>query len=315
MGFKNIGFVFGVVWLSVLSGCATTRGVIKDSPKVERSTHESQPTIQDETVSPVDVPPTVSEPEFDQIVLVFSPGWARAYAVSGVLSVLEEKKIKIAAVYATDLSGVVSALYFTSINKDDFEWKTKVLNERVFSEQKFNLFKFFGASKVGENLDKVLSEKLGDKNAKDSRVPIIFGIESLKSPESFLIEHGTLRGIARAAIGFPGYIEPIEFEGVKVQTSGFNKPYPIEEAKKSGLGPVVVVDLLSSASQDKNSMTKKLSVTQLENSNLLATADYVLKIDFSGIDFMDYSKKASIVYRGKKAAEAAILEIKKLIRE
>jgi NTE family protein len=252
----------------------------------------------------------------DAVQLVLGPGWARTLAGAGVFKALSQQNIKLRAIFATEMSALVSALYLSAESENDFDWKLLRLAEVVFSNEKFSLKSLLGLGNREKKLEQFLDETFKDKTLSDLKTPLIIGISALKTNEFFILNKGTLKTVLRAAMGEPGIFKTVEQEGVEVQSCAMVNPFMIKEALEANDNtPVVAVDFTSPRSSDEDDYSKKAKQIVALSKQELSRADYVLKPDLALMGFLDFSKRATFVFRGKKSVETHITQIKKLVQE
>ena len=236
------------------------------------------------------------------VVLVLGPGMARGFAYVGVLQALHDAKIPIGAILGTEMGGLIGAVYATSHSINQFEWALLKLKEELFVSKGL----LSGVSEVsdGQALDGFIKQVFGKKEFSSTFIPLRIGVKLNPDWGAAVIDHGGLLQAVRATIALPGVLAPVKFEwegkNYTGSSSGKERPFLIEEAKALGIGPIIVVNVLS----------KKESEASRD---ALAQADYELKPDLKGINYSDFKRKTDAAFRGKKAVFQNIIEIRRVL--
>ena len=117
-----------------------------------------------------------------------------------------------------------------------------------------------------------------------------------------VIERGQAADAVRAALADPGVFEAGSFNGAVAESAAKTRPLLIAEARAMNLGPVIVIDAL-----DERDEKKYVSASELKD------ADLVIHPDLRGIGAADFQKRTEAAFRGKKAVNAQMTEIKHLV--
>lgn len=271
------------------------------------------------------VPPTsdgIYGPEPIQIrpvVLVLGPGLARGYAYAGVLRALHEAKIPIGAIVGTEMGGLVGALYAMSGTINGFEWALLRFKEDPFQDKKGLLSMFQKGPSDGARIVEALNDALGDKDLKQTQLPLRVAVLKGKGGELKLMELGPAAKAIRAAISVPGLLTPGEWDGDTAFSAGAKRPFPVSEARLLGIGPVVLVDVLTteSAPSPKETKDSRLAAYFQQAKKAarreLKEADVVIQPDMHGIKFLDFEKKMDAAFRGKQATQSKLAEVRRWV--
>ncbi len=248
------------------------------------------------------------------VILVLGPGLARGFAYVGVFQALEDAKIPVGAILATEMGSLVGTLYAMSSSINQFEWGLLSFKESLFRSPK----KFFSNSKSnlsdGKKLEEQLKQIFKNKDLSEAKIPIRIAIQNKESGVPVVLDHGKVTQIIRAAIANPEVFTPGDLldnanqgndnprndnpgEGV---SAGSTRPFLITEAKNLGMGPIIVVDVLNSADE----------APALDE---LKQADLVIRPNVFGIGYMDFQKRTDAAFQGKRAIIKNISEIRRLV--
>lgn len=317
--------MLSVFTLVVFSSCSTAtrhRGeepVAPSVPEVSGPPPEAQgPPAPFGPPVPVASPTETYGPkkiEIRPIVLVLGPGAAKGFAHAGVIRALYEAKVPIGAILGTEMGALVGSLYGLTDSINRFDWAMAQLREESLYRPTGLLSKLGRRESDGAALLDKLEHIVGAKDLRASKVPLRIVISSLKRASPQLIATGPAARAMRAAVGVTGWISPSDWEGERTVSSLIQRPYPVSEGKFLGLGPVVVVDLLSSRSSIHAAdpqFQKLYSGVARGRSKELGDADLVLEPELKDVGLSDFNRSADAIFQGKKAVQASLPMLRKL---
>ncbi len=267
--------------------------------------------IQPESMGPPELfgppPPIESLPfgpspvQIHPLVLVLGPGLARGFSYAGVLRALNDAKIPIGAIFGTEMGSLMGALYAMSANSNQFEWGLLRFKENIF-RQKSTFFSTAGVvPSSGDKLETQLKEVFKNKDIQEFKIPINIVIHLKDSGTSMILSGGNAVKILRGALAAPELFLPSNWDGNTQAISAADiRPFLVNEAKMLGIGPVVVIDVLSEAEEAK---------VQDE----LKFADLIIRPDLRGMGPLDFHKKTEAVFQGKRALMIHLPEIRRLV--
>lgn len=278
-------------------------------------------------IGPTDID---SEKKIYPVVLVVGPGFARSFAAAGVLKALHEAQVPVGAVFGTGMGALIAALYAHSKSINEFEWSLLKLKDKLFEKKRFDLGNIFrdlrdkgGGNKEWET---TLQKVLGGKHIEQARIPLRIGIRLPDNNSFELLEHGNTAEAVRAALG-DGQIYPLKaWEGKKAETAEWVRPFPIDEARRLAVGPVILVDLIQEKFQPRSVGSSERQEEELESSLRVKfveakglaneeadDADLILRPELNDIGYLEFGKISTALFRGKQTAESKIAEIRALI--
>lgn len=238
------------------------------------------------------------------VVLVFGPGLARGFAYVGVLRALMEARIPIGAIYSTEMGSLVASLYVLSANMNQFEWGLQKFKEDDFREKPSFLFRKKEQPSEGVKLETHLKSIFGNKDLSQSKIPMRIAIQSKDTGMPIILERGNVVKALRAALAAPSLFTPGIWSsgGVDVLaiSAASTRPFLVTEARRFGVGPVIVVDVL-------NDQEAAIALDELKE------ADLVIKPDVKGIGYLDFQKRSVSAFRGKSAIVQNLSEIFRLV--
>ncbi len=203
------------------------------------------------------------------------------------------------------MGGLIAALYGMSSNLNQFEWGLlKLVGDDNFLPPKSFFSKSAGQVTDGEKLEKTLRQIFGDKDLSQAKIPIRIAIQAKATGIPIILDHGNVVRLARAALATPSLFSPgtwaTQAGDIAVVSAGSSRPYLVNEAKSLGLGPTIVIDVLSEEED---------AFAEAE----LSSADLVIRPDVSGIDYLEFQKKTEAAFRGKNAVVNHLTAIRKLV--
>lgn len=261
---------------------------------------------QPETVSSKDSVSYGPEPfQAKAIVLVLGPGLAKGFAHAGVLRALQEEKIPVAAIVATEMGALIGALYAQANSVNAFEWALQKFKPELFQE-KSGVF-FQKNETLPKDLKSEIEKAFGTRSLQDLKKPI--KILLVQNQSLFIASDGSVGDAVGAALTGSGYYSPAMYYSKPTTGSTAQRPYPVSEAQALNLGPVVVVDLLSHGkgstsvgpNSSKEKMNRSFSDAEKNGEKDLNNAALVIRPDLSGVDYLDFSKKTAAIFKGKSA--------------
>ncbi|MGK5082202.1 patatin-like phospholipase family protein [Bdellovibrionota bacterium FG-1] len=303
----TVGMVLAVS--TGLTGCASAPPRV-DGPVSVSSPEPTVTPVPSPSVVPAEIfgPPVPANLPSDQpvvnygpqpivvkpIVLVLGPGLARGFAYVGAIRALTEARISIGAVLGTEMGALMGALYAVGGKINQFEWALFKFREEVFVEPKGLMSSLFQPSGKDAKFDAALEQVFEKKDLNQTVVPIRIAIQTVDSGLALVLDRGPAVAAVRAAMGESSLFGPSLWSGGLAQAATHVKPFLIAEARDMNLGPVVVIDVMEQKEDMKG-------------------ADLVIRPDLVGIGAMDFEKRTDAAFRGKKAVEEQLTEIRKLV--
>lgn len=244
------------------------------------------------------------KPQVKPLVLVLGPGLAPGFAHVGVIRGLIEAKIPIGAIYGTEIGSLVASLYGVSSNLNQFEWGLQRFKPEVFQESS-GFFTKKNWPSDGSKVEEQLRRVFGKKEIQNSKLPLRIAIQSQRTGSLLVLNHGNLVEAIRCSIAVPGVFSAgawTENGSTLPATSAWapkSLPELLHDARSTGIGPVVLVDL----SDGKSSQIRE---------DDLKEADYILKLNVAGIGNLDFQKKTEAAFRGKNNVKSHLAEIRQV---
>ncbi len=235
------------------------------------------------------------------VVLVLGPGMARGFAAVGAIRALTEAKIPIGAVLGTETGALIGALYAMDAKINQLEWALLKFNEDVFLPKRLMPAVFDRPGRAAK-LVNALKRSFGKRDVSVAKVPLRIALQLKDTEVVSVVDRGEVVGAIHAAVADPETFDPTPFNGVAAQSAANVRPFLIAEARALNIGPVVVIDALDEASEQQAA-----SLAELKD------ADLVIRPDLKTILRMDFKKLNDAAFRGKKAVEEHMSEIRHLV--
>jgi NTE family protein len=283
--------------------------------------------------------------------IALAGGGAKAAASVGVLKVLQQEGIPVAAVAGTSMGAGVGGLFAAGYSPEQIEeiflgndWND-IFNDRpsrafLTQEQKeagsrhLLEFQFQDGRLIppygltgGQKLMKLLASKTlaasfeADLDFNRLKVPFRAVATDIETGEAVALDRGLLYEAIRASIAIPLVFQPVEIQGRLLVDGGLVNNLPVEIVRSMGADIVIAVD--SSAKLEKRDHLKSLfeimsqSISlpvRRESERQAALADLVITPDTTEYSFTDFPIMKQIIGRGEEAARAAMPRIRELMK-
>jgi len=175
-----------------------------------------------------------------KIGLALGSGAARGLVHIGVLKVLEEEQIPIAAVSGTSIGALIGALYAAGVPVSEMEevansvdWKkmARWVNPRVPVSGLID----------GKRISRFFEELLPVRVFSDLKIPLAMLATDVETGEAIVLKQGDLLTALRAAVAFPGIFTPVNIGDRFLVDGGLCYPVPVHILKDLGADAVIGV--------------------------------------------------------------------------
>lgn len=284
-----------------------------------------------------------------KIGLALSAGGARGLAHVGVIQVLEENHIPIAAIAGTSMGAYVGAVYATGLNGTDLEQLAREIPNRkaLRALLDFNIPPTAGLIR-GNKIRRHLERSLGVQTFEQLKRPLIVVATDLDALQSHVFDSGPVAPAVHASAAIPGICSPVLLDGRRYTDGGAVDPLPVTLLRERfDLDAIIAVNVLPTYRDlrrcDDTSFTpliKKSSfmsrllrpVNLLADGNVLDTfrralmcaqvglvekeareAEVLIHPFHCGSSWADFENHARYIETGRRAAEAALPAIRALL--
>lgn len=182
----------------------------------------------------------MSSPRHDKIGLALGSGAARGLAHIGVLRVLEEERVPVAAIAGTSIGALIGALYAAGVTIAQMEEIARNVDWRDLARLVDPVFP--GAGLIdGKKVARFIAGILPVHSFEELRLPFAVTATDVETGEDLVIKQGNLLEAVRAAIAFPGIFTPVRFGDRFLVDGGLCNPVPVDVAWELGSDKVIGV--------------------------------------------------------------------------
>jgi NTE family protein len=267
-----------------------------------------------------------------KIGLALSGGAARGFAHIGVMDVLQKEGIPIDMIAGTSAGAVMGAVYAAGQDTGkmiehamDPHWKKIPMIDPSFPKTGFI---------KGRKIKNLLSSLLGGNiEFSDLKIPFACVATDIDTGEEVVIDSGSVPDALRASISVPGIFTVVKREGRYLVDGGLTTPVPVDVIRQMGADFVIAVnvnppvtDRMGKSSKVRAEAHKEPNILQVIMQsiyittyavarNALVNADIVIEPDLANIGAGDFHKAGELILRGQEAAQDAIPQIKRKLKE
>ena len=273
------------------------------------STPPKQPPASPETAA------TISPPAPLKIGIALGGGAAKGFAHIGVIKMLEANGFAPALVAGTSAGSVVGALYASGMNAFELQEKAVALDEAKIRDLQLSS----GGLVLGQKLEDYVNEQVRGKPLEQMAKPFVAVATRLEDGERTVFARGNTGQAVRASSSIPGVFQPVSIGKYHYVDGGVVSPVPVDAARQLGADLVVAVDISSKArGQSPGDMLGTINQSiaimgQKLGQAELARADVVIRPKVLDIGAVDFSRRASAIVEGEKAALAAIAQLRERV--
>jgi NTE family protein len=257
-----------------------------------------------------DVPPRVG--------IALGGGGARGFAEIGVLRVLEQERIPVAAVAGTSVGALVGALYADTGRVLDAEFHAVALHEAEVFDYAISSVLSGGLIK-GDALEEFLRTRLRNQTIEGMALPFAAVAVDLRTGQPMIFTQGPVAPAVHASAAIPGVFVPVTIDGKAYVDGGVVDPVPADAARQLGAEVVIAVAIPPDIPQETptNPLViayRAVTIMASQIGELRAReADVVIRPEVGDVAFDDFSQKKRLIEAGETAARAALPEIRRLI--
>ena len=181
-----------------------------------------------------------------RIGLVLSSGGARGLAHAGVIQVLEEQGIPIAAIAGCSMGAYVGSLWAAGLNGSQLEARAREIKDRATLKSLMDFIIPPSEGLIrGDKLRRHLERDLGDKTFADLDKPLIIIATDLDRLTPHVFCSGSVSHAVHASSAIPAVCAPVKFNGRRYTDGGTSEPLPVTILKKRyHLDAVIAVNVM-----------------------------------------------------------------------
>lgn len=168
-----------------------------------------------------------------RIGLVLSSGGARGLAHAGVIQVLEENHIPIAAVAGCSMGAYVGALWAAGLDGAQLEDRAREIKDRKTLKALLDFVIPPSEGLIrGKKLRLHLERDLGTKTFADLRLPLLIIATDLDSLAPHVFDSGIVSHAVHASSAIPAFCAPVYLNGRRYTDGGTSEPLPVTLLKQ-----------------------------------------------------------------------------------
>jgi len=248
--------------------------------------------------------------------LALGGGFARGFAHLGVLQVLEQNHIPIAAIAGTSVGSILGAAYASGAPLARIIATCRTLRLRDIARWRVSRLGLASNHRLGDLIDRVFESR----RFEDLRIPMAVIATDLSNGEPVVFTHGHLVDAIRASCAFPGLFEPVQIGTRWLADGGLVAPVPTQAARQLGAGCVLAISVgiqdvhHGAPSNLFQVVSRAVSAAQKHQLEVWERhADLVLRPDVQTLAWDDFHRADEAIEAGASAARFALPRIRKLL--
>lgn len=188
-----------------------------------------------------------SSPRKPRVGLALSSGGAKGLAHIGVIQVLEEHGIEVAAVAGTSIGAYVGAMWASGLKGKQLE---ALAAEMKTSRDLLTLVDPIVPPRRGfvrgDKIERRLRDTLGDTTFAELDKSLLVVATELDGYRRVIFKTGDVASAVRASLAIPGILEPAVRDGVEYMDGGVSDPLPVDVLLNEPIDLVLAVSVIPS---------------------------------------------------------------------
>jgi NTE family protein len=244
------------------------------------------------------------------VALALGGGFSRGFAHLGVLEVLEQESIPIAAIVGTSIGALLGAAYADRIPIRQLCELGRRVRIRDFIRSHNARPNSHSNGRIGEFVRQWLHSSL----VEELPIPTAIVATDLHTFAAHIFTRGSLDIAIRASCAFPGLFKPVEHEGHLLADGCLVTPVPTAVAAQMGASCVlgVVVGSNSNHASPRGNVVQVFDRNR-RNSSSQNGADILLEPEVQQIDWTDFSRVDEAYEAGARAMRLALPHLRKVL--
>lgn len=250
------------------------------------------------------------------VSLALGGGFARGFAHLGVLQVLEQNQIPIAAIAGTSVGSILGAAYASGAPLARIIATCRTLRFRDIARWRVSRLGLASNHRLGDLIERVFESR----RFEDLHIPMAVVATDLATGEPVIFTQGNLVDPIRASCAFPGLFEPVEIGTRCLADGGLVAPVPSQAARQFGVGCVLAISVglqdghRGAPSNIFQVVSRAVSAAQKHQLEVWERhADLVLRPDVQSLAWDDFDRAGEAIEAGAAAARNALPRIQKLL--
>lgn len=254
-----------------------------------------------------------------QVILVLGSGSSRGFAHAGVLKVLEENHIPIDMIVGTSAGSIVGALYADHPSANSLQ-ELLMTTER-HEVMDFSLMNIQTGVISGNQLQNFLVQHMRAQNFEQLSIPFVAVAADLDSGKIHVFGSGPIAPAVNASSAVPPFFRPVQLYGRTYIDGGMIDPVAVDIAQWFHPKIIIAVNLDSPLSSSMPTFTPgvflrgvDMMMSQL-NEYSASQANVIIHPKIEETNMFDGSTRKNLIQEGAIAAQHALPEIKRLLKE
>ena len=251
------------------------------------------------------------------VALALSGGFSRGFAHLGVLEILEQERIPVAAIAGTSIGGLLGAAYADGISIHELCRLGRGVRIRDFIRFRKSRPEIAGKDRIGQ----FVRECFHSTRVEELSIPMAIVTTDLATGAPHIFTRGPLDVAIRATCAFPGLFEPVEHEGRRLADGCIVTPVPTLVAARMNASCVlgVAVSMSGSGASSSSNVVQVFSRHPQTPSKKKMTlswtrqADVILEPEVQQIDWNDFSRVDEARAAGAEAMRLALPYVRELL--
>jgi NTE family protein len=252
------------------------------------------------------------------VALALGGGFCRGFAHLGVLEVLEQEHIPIAAIVGTSIGSLLGAAYADGISVRQL----CELGRRVRTRDFVRFHNSRQAPQSNDRIGEFVREWLHSSQVEELPIPTAIVTTDLATCAAHVITRGPLEVAIRASCAFPGIFNPVRHEGRLLADGCIVAPVPTAVAAQMKASCVLGVAVGSNT----NHASSRHNVVQVPGQNprngshqngmlpsWIRYADIFLEPEVQQIDWTDFSRVDEACAAGARAMRLALPQVREIL--
>ena len=205
-----------------------------------------------------------------RIGLVLSSGGARGLAHAGVIQVLEEEGIPIAAIAGCSMGAYVGALWAAGLNGLQLEARAREIKDRKALKALLDFVIPPSEGLIrGEKIRRHFERDLGTKTFADLERPLLIVATDLDRLTPHVFDSGPVSPAVHASAAIPAICAPVHLNGRRYTDGGTSEPLPVTLLKERlHLDHIIAVNVMPMPGDFESSLNGDLSMRDKAPGNI-----------------------------------------------
>jgi NTE family protein len=241
-------------------------------------------------------------------------GFARGMVHIGVLKVLEEARIPIAAISGTSSGAIMGAAFCSGLSAVQMAEIGRRLRFKDYARWTLERGGFCSNDRLGAFLARTLT----CKDFSEMRTPLVVVATELISGQPAIFRTGSISDAVRASCAYPGMFTPVSIHGVPHVDGMLSYEVPTTPLKQMGIDCVMGVHLVSHWTQSGaprhffDVIGQCFAIAQTRMSlHWENDADLLLRLNVDGFAFDDFARTDELIAVGEESMRAALPELRR----